>query len=238
MLGLTSLEIYNSIFNVTEHNINFELYTDTFDDFSSDKLKNELEEILSISDITPYHLQHETIGPRITEANKRIGLEKTSTDGYIILLLGYARSAFRDFESYLRIVVGLDEDDIRWIKKQYKSNFITYELSPGIYLIKDIAQAVYTMGDHDGTLEYEYDDNTMKTKLVLTRFGGKFGTVRFDGKSFFITSLNFSQNWDKKPTNAIHVDSPGVNTNDKILFLRKINKIQIQKTIWKRPTNY
>ena len=165
ILGLTSLEIYNSIF-VTEHNIKFELYTNTFDDFSSDKVKNELEEILSIIDITPYHLQHETIGPRIIEANKKIGLEKASTDGYLILILGYARSPFRDFESNLRIVVGLDEDDIRWIKKQYKSNFITYELSPGIYSIKDIAQDVYTMGGHDGTLEYEYDDNTMKTNFV------------------------------------------------------------------------
>ena len=31
-------------------------------------LKDELEEILSISDYTPYHLQHEKIGPRIIEA--------------------------------------------------------------------------------------------------------------------------------------------------------------------------
>ena len=40
------------------------------------------------------------------------------TDGYIILLLGYARSAFRGFESCLRIVVGLEEDDIRLISKE------------------------------------------------------------------------------------------------------------------------
>ena len=31
----------------------------------------------------------------------------------MLLLLGYARSEFRDFESYLRIVVGLDEGDIQ-----------------------------------------------------------------------------------------------------------------------------
>ena len=29
--------------------------------------------------------------------------------------MGYARSLFRDFEIYLRIVVGLDEDDIQLI---------------------------------------------------------------------------------------------------------------------------
>ena len=42
--------------------------------------------------------------------------------------MGYARSLFRDFESYLRIVVGLDEDDIRLTLKQYNANFVTYEL--------------------------------------------------------------------------------------------------------------
>ena len=49
--------------------------------------------------------------------------------------MGYARSSFRDFESYLRIVVGFDEDDIQLILKQYNSKFVTYELLPGIYTI-------------------------------------------------------------------------------------------------------
>ena len=55
----------------------------------------------------------------------KISLEKSSTDGYIILLIGYARSPFRDFKSCFRIVVGLDEDDIELILKQYNSNFVT-----------------------------------------------------------------------------------------------------------------
>ena len=60
MLGLTSLELYNSsIVNKTEENNKFELYTDTFDEFWFGEVKDELEEIFSISDITPSHLQHE-----------------------------------------------------------------------------------------------------------------------------------------------------------------------------------
>ena len=39
--------------------------------------------------------------------------EKSSTDGSIILLLGYARSQFRDLEGNFRIVVGSDENDIQ-----------------------------------------------------------------------------------------------------------------------------
>ena len=59
MIGLTSLEVYNSILNINKTNNNFGLYTDKFDEFSFEELKEELEEILNISDITPYHLQHE-----------------------------------------------------------------------------------------------------------------------------------------------------------------------------------
>ena len=32
------------------------------------------------------------------------------------------------------------------------------------------------MRDHEGTLKIEYDDLSMKTELVLTRFGGTFLT--------------------------------------------------------------
>ena len=46
------------------------------------------------------------------------------------------------------------------------------------------------MGDHEGTLQIEYDeyddeDDTVKTKLALTRFGSTFGTLRFDKKIVF-----------------------------------------------------
>ena len=90
MIGLTSLEVYNSIFIISEENIKFELYTDTFDA----QLKDELEEILSISDKTPSYLQIEKIGPRNIQAYNKLRLEKSNTDAYIVLLLGSARSPF------------------------------------------------------------------------------------------------------------------------------------------------
>ena len=59
MIGLTSLEVYNSIFKITEHNNQCELYTDFFDEFSFMERKDELEEIIDIEVITPRHLQIE-----------------------------------------------------------------------------------------------------------------------------------------------------------------------------------
>ena len=121
MIGLPSLEVYNSLFKITEQNNNFEFYAHTFNEFSFTDLEDELEDILGHSDITAKHLQHELIGPRFIEAYRKLRSEKLSIDGYPVLLMVYAWSPFRDFDNYLRIVVGLDEDDIQLILEQFTS---------------------------------------------------------------------------------------------------------------------
>ena len=229
MLGLIDLEVYNSIFNITKENNKFELYTDTFDEFSFLELKDELEEFFNIPDITDSHLEDETLAPRIIETYLKLGSDKSSHDGYIILMMGYARSPFRDFESYLRIDIGLEEDNIRLNIKQYNEKFVTYELDPDKYTIEDLQEAVYPLGDHENTLQIKYDDINKKVKLILTRFGSTFGTLRFDKKSFFHTLLGFTPYWDYRPTNAIHADSLGFYTSDKIILnLNTIDKIHLK----------
>ena len=88
MLGLVDLEVYNSIFNITEENNKFELYRDTSDKFGFLELKDEVEEILNISHITNEHLDDEILGPRIIDEFIKLSIEKKNRDGYIILLLG------------------------------------------------------------------------------------------------------------------------------------------------------
>ena len=131
--------------------------------------------------------------------------------------MAYARSILRVFESYLRIVIGLEEDNIQLILKQYNEKFITYELDPGNYTIEDLQKAVYPLGDHEGLLQIEYVDLNKKVKLILTRLGLTFGTLRFGEKSFFHTLLGFDPYWDYKPTNAFNADAPGVYTSDKFI---------------------
>ena len=145
-----------------------------------------------------------------------------------MLLMGYARSPSRDFESYLRIVIGSDEDDFQLILKQYNANFVTHELDPGVYSIEDISKVVHTMVDLEGTLQIEYDNISMKTKPILTRFVSTFGTLRFDEISFFKTLLGFTPHWDYKPTNGFYSDSPGVYTIDRIQNLNTTDKIHLK----------
>ena len=222
MLGLVNLEVYNSIFNITEENNKFELYRDMSAKFGFLELKDELEEILNISHIRDDHLDDEVLGQRIIDEYIKLSRERMNTDGYMLLLLDYGRSLFRDFESYLRIVVGLDEEDIQLILKEYNSHFITYELTPGIYTIQDISDAIQTFSGHKEIIEIEYDDISMKTKIILkfkNNEKGLFalGTLRFDDRSFFHTFLVFTPYWDYKPTNSNRDGIPGVYTSNKIL---------------------
>ena len=229
MLGLIALEVYNSVFDITKENNKFELYTDTFDEFSFHELRDEFAEILNIPKITGDHLEDKATADIIAETYWKLRSDKSSHDGYLIILMGYARSPFIDFESYLRMAVGLEENNIRLILKQYNEKFLPYEFEPGNYTIEDIQKAVYPLGDHEGTPQIEYDDTNKKIKLILTRFGLTFGTLRFDERSFFNTLLGFNPYWDYKPTNAVHADSPGVYTNDKIILnINIINKIHLK----------
>ena len=224
MIGLTDLEVYNSIFNITEENNKFEIYRDTPTKFRFLELKDELEEILNIPQIKREHLLDDETASHIIDEYHKLSHEKKNSDGYTTLLLNYPRSQIRDFESYLRIRVGLDEEDIQLILKEYNSHFITYELGPGIYTIQDFSDAVHTFSGHSDIIEIEYDDISMKIKIILKYkdlrgiFG--LGTLRFDKKSFFHTLLSHDPYWDYK--------SPSVFTSDKILNLSTVNKIHLK----------
>ena len=196
MIGLVDLEVYNSIFNITEENNKFEIYRDMTAKFGFLELKDELEEILNIPHITIEHLDDELLGPRIIDEFIKLSNEKKNSEGYMILLFGYSASSFRDFGSYLRLIVGLDEEDIQLILKEYNSHFITYELTPGIYTIQDISDAIQTFSGHEETIQLECDDISMRATIVLKFKNEKMkfalGTLRFDNQCFFHTLLGFS----------------------------------------------
>ena len=82
-----------------------------------------------------------------------------------MVLMVNARSLFRDLESYLRIIVGIDEDDIWLILKQFMSFLPNYEILPGICSVKGVSEAFCTMGDHKGTLNIVYDDISLDQNL-------------------------------------------------------------------------
>ena len=182
MIGLTDSEIYNSFHNINTINNKFELYTGPLDtELSYTTLKDKVAEVLGLSDFSSDDLENEILSPDIMKIYTSSSMEKSQTDVYYILLRRYLQSPFQDFESYLRILTGLNEDDIQLILKQYSSKFKTYNISPGVYTFKDIA-VVLSIGFRTGfeivrRPDHEYDtsdsfiidsdDVSLITKLTL-----------------------------------------------------------------------
>ena len=135
MIGLRDLEVYNSIFNITQENNKCENYK--FPDEKSggvtyEKVRDVIEKDLDISDITAADLQDDIIAPIIIEEYKEQVTKRMKDVGYMNIVAGYVSSVFQDFESYLRTEVDLVEDDIKLVSDKNNSSFITYKLEPGI----------------------------------------------------------------------------------------------------------
>ena len=91
-------------------------------------MKDKVAEILGLSYISPEDLEYEIVGQDIIKLFmdkifikicRNLSIEKSQTDGFLyILLRRYLQAPFRDFESYLRVLTGLNEDDIQLLLKQ------------------------------------------------------------------------------------------------------------------------
>ena len=118
MIGLTDLEVYNSIYNITEENKKIELYK--FPDEKAggatyEKLRDENEKDLDIENITAEDLQDNIIGPLIIEEYEKQVSKRMNDEQYMNILAFYTSSVFQDFESFLRTQIDLFEDDIKLV---------------------------------------------------------------------------------------------------------------------------
>ena len=197
------LEVYNSIFNITEENNKFELYK--FPDekaggISYTKVRDEIEKDLDILDITAADLQDDIIAPIIIEEYKKQVSKRMKDEQYMNILAIYTSSVFQDFESFLRTQIDLVEDDVKLVLDEYISSFVTYELEPGIYSYREISAALFYIfqseyPQSDSEILIRLDDVSRKTKLVVN---SGIIAIRFDEKSFFSTILGFTAGWDYK----------------------------------------
>ena len=177
---------------------------------------------MDIEDIIAADLQDEIIAPIIIEEYKKQVTKRMKNEQYMSIVAGYVSSVFQDFESYLRTEVDLIEDDIKMVLDEYNSCFITYEISPGIYTFKDISEALFNILQIEypgpsNVVDIEYDDITMKTKLVVI---SGIIAIRFDEKSFFCNVPGFTPGWDYKHYNKY--------ISQKIVNLNSTNKLNLK----------
>ena len=206
MIGLTNLEVYSSIFNVTEANNKFELYKfldDKAGGVSFEKVRDQIERDSDISDTTASDLQDEIIGPINIKENREKVTKRKKDVRYMNILAGYPSSVFQVFESYLRTEIDLVENDNRLVLDKKNSSFITDELQPGICTFKDLSESVLNILQPKykasiNVIDIQFDNITRKTKLVVR---GGIIAISFDEKSFFSTIVGFNHGWDYKHYN-------------------------------------
>ena len=225
MMGLTSVKVYNCIFNITEENNKFELYK--FPDEKAggvtyEKVRDYNEIDLDIEDITATDLQDDIIAAKIIKEYREKVAERMEDDKHVFILAMYIDSVFQDFESFLRTQIYLVEDVIKFVLAEYNSKFITYKLEPGFYTFKEVSEAlfIFLQREYPGAsnaIDIEFDDITRKTKLVV---GPGIIAIRFDDKSFFSTVLGFTPGWVFK-----HYDKY---ISQKIVNLSITNKIHLK----------
>ena len=141
MIRLTSSDIFISIFNITERITKFELYKvpdEKSGGVSYEKVRDEIEKLLEVTDITAIDLQDETIGPNILEEYRKYVTKGMKNDECMRILTMYKISIFQDFESFLRTEVDLLHHDVKLVSDEYISSFITYEITSGFKSYKDI----------------------------------------------------------------------------------------------------
>ena len=130
MIGLTDLEVYNSIFNITTTNNKFEIYDfpdEKFGGISYEKIRDDIEKDLEFSHIAATDLQDDIVGPINFKGHREQATKRMEDVRYINILSDCPSSVSQDFESYLRTEIDLVEDDLRLVLDEYNSSFIIYE---------------------------------------------------------------------------------------------------------------
>ena len=114
MIGVTSLEVYNSNFNITEENNKFRLYLFLDEEAGGilyEKVRDNIERDLDFSDITAIDIEDDIIDPIIIEEYRNQVTKRMKYVGYMNILSGYPRFVIQDFERYLRTEIDLIGDD-------------------------------------------------------------------------------------------------------------------------------
>ena len=118
MIGLTDLEVYNSLFDITEQNIKLQLYkfpNEKSGGISYTNSRDDIARDLGFSDITAADIEDDIIAPNIIEEQREQVAKRMKDVGFMNIVTGYVSSVFQNFESYLRTEVDLAKDDIKLV---------------------------------------------------------------------------------------------------------------------------
>ena len=188
LLGVSSLECTNSVFNITNENNSFSIIIPgLYQNKSDEKMINDLNKLLELKSLELYVDEVRKRGNKIKIGDKEYHLSDFDNQKHKILK-ELKKVKYNDLEELVyRMRLSYDEImhilDLKYIATKRTG----YSLNPGIYEIVDLNNTLKHILPDNVKLNVTIDDIRLNSNLKIIQ------TLIFTEKSFFYTILGFTQ---------------------------------------------
>ena len=224
LLGLSSLECTNSVFNITNENISFSIiipchYQTEF----AEKMINDLNKLLELKSLE-LHAEDRKRGNRVKVGDKKYRVSDFDNKKNEILeeLKNVKYNDLKD--SVYRMQLTYDEFmdilDLKYIPTKRTG----YSLSPGIYEVFDLNNTLKQILPDNVKVSVTIDDIRLKSNLKNNQ------TLIFTNKSFFYSKLGFTKSHQGllNDIELFYQISPGSYKSDKPINITGIDKVHLK----------
>ena len=225
LIGVTSLECTNSVFNITNENNSFSIIIPGhYGTESAEETIDELNKILELKSLEVHVKAVRERGVKIKIGDNEYKLSDFDTQKNEILeeLKNVKYNDLEDLVHRMQLTYDeiIDVLDLKYIPIKRTS----YSLNPGIYEVTDINNILKYILPDNVKVTVTIDDIRLKSNLKINQ------TLIFTNKSFFYTILGFTQS-NQGPLNDIegfYQILPGTYQSNKPINITGIDKIHLK----------
>ena len=229
LLGVTSLECTNSVFNITNGNNSFSIsIPGHWNSEDSELITTELNKLLD-------YKSEDSIELHVGEVRKRGDQIKIGYNEYLELfdldnredsiIKEMKRVKYRDFEDLVFRLQSTYHEIVDTLDVKYIAGSTTgYTLAPGIYKIVDDNFMLKSLLPKEAKIKITVDDLRLKSNLTTNE------TIKFTDRSFFHVFLGFTQSPSRELADIPSFIQliPGRYKSDKPINITDIDKTQLK----------
>ena len=224
LLGVSSVECTNSVFNITDDNNSFSIIIQgQWEIEFARKLIDEINRLIELKSLELHVNEVRKRGNIIKVGDNEYKLSDFDNQKYEILeeLKNVKYNDLGDLVYRMQLTYDeiIDAFDIKYIPTKR----IGYSIEPGIYEITDLNSTLKYILPNNVKIKITIDDNRLKSNLKISQ------TLQFTEKSFFYTFLGFTQSrfYPLEDIDGFYQLIPGLFKSDKPINITGIDKIHL-----------
>ena len=188
LLGMSSFECTNSVFKITDDNNSFSIIIPGhYQNQSDEKTIDDLNKLLELKSLKLHVEEVRKRGNKIKIRDNEYQLSDFDTQKNGILE-ELRNAKYNDLEDLVyRMRLSYDEITDIVHQKYIPTKRTGYSLNPGIYEVIDLNNTLKNFLPGNEKVNITIDDNKLKSNLKINQ------TLNFTEKSFFYTTLGFTQ---------------------------------------------